>query len=526
MPTYFYHTITLLGGITLFLYGLAQVTDSFRSAFSTSAREAISRFTRGKKRAMLFGAILAAVAQGSTVSTSIAIGLVDVGMLTLTGSAVVMMGASVGGTFVTLLISLDIVKLSPLFMAISYIMARLGRGWLEKTGKVLHAISLLLIGMFLLRLGIEPLLGNPAVRNTIVGIASEPFTMFFAALAGTAVLQSSASIMALSIAIASSGALPQSAVFPITLGAHLGSTVAVLLAASGGRHNARVLGMATFLYKLAGVVAFAPLVPWTNAFLDIFLMPMPARIVLSQVLLALFNVAIFYSWPHFLIRGSVFVLSRQKAPDLGTPIYLDDELLEIPPLAIKLLSKEMIRLSNYIEAFLQMQLYPEKGGSELKKLLPAAITDLTEACENYTHAIRYPADAKDHLALLEYRTVTYAMLSLKEVSRITTGPFRDLIKENGAKPDGSETGNAEWNALNSLFIKILRDAFHAFSLGDGKLAQRAIDRGETFEKSTIMLRSRLLKKGSGDDLYLLAVITLKERLVRTALDMVRGDVNL
>ena len=526
MPIYFYHTITLLGGITLFLYGLGQVTDSFRSTFSTGTREAMSRFTRGKVRAMLFGAILAAAAQGSTVSTSIALGLVDVGMLTLTGSAVVMMGASIGGTFVTLLISLDIVRLSPLFMAVSYFMARLGRGWLEKAGKVLHAISLLLVGMFLLRLGIEPLLANPAARAAIVEVASEPFTMFFAALAGTAVLQSSASIMALAIAIAASGALPQTAIFPVTLGAHLGSTFAILLAASGGRHNARVLGIATFLYKLAGVAAFIPLVPWADAFLDGFPMHMPARIVLSQVLLVFFNAAIFYPWPHVLIRGSVFVLSRQKTPDLGTPIYLDDELLEIPPLAVKLLSKEMIRLTNYIEAFLQMQLYPKKGGGELKKLLPAAITDLTEACENYTHAIRPPTDANDQLALLEYRTVTYAMLSLKEASRITTGPLRDMKKERVVKPAGSEADDAELSVLNSLFIKILRDAFHAFSLGDAELAQRAIDGGAEFEKSTIMLRSRLLKKGSGGDLYILTFVTLQERLVHAALDMVRGDVTI
>ena len=390
MSPNFYHAINLLGGITLFLYGLAQATDSFRYTFDTRAREAMSRFTQKKTRALLFGAILAAAAQGSTVSTSIAIGLADVGMMTLSGSAVVMMGASIGGTFVTLLISLDIVKLSPLFLAVSYAMARLGRGWTEKAGKALHSISLLLVGMFLLKLGINPLLDNPAVRNAIAEIAAKPFAIFCAALAGTAVLQSPASVMALAVAIASSGALPQSAVFPVTLAVHLGSAVTILLAASGGRHNARVLGTATFLYKLAGVAAFAPLVPWADAFMDMFAMSMPARIVSAQASVTLFNAAVFYPWPHALIRGGVFVLSRQRTPGLGAPAYLDNELLKIPPLAVKLLSKEMIRLTNYIEAFLQMQLYPEKGGGELRKLLPAAINDLTEACEDYTHAIRPP----------------------------------------------------------------------------------------------------------------------------------------
>jgi phosphate:Na+ symporter len=380
--------------------------------------------------------------------------------------------------------------------------------------------------VFLLKLGVEPLLGNPVVRDASVEIAAEPFTMFFSALAGTAILQSSASVRALAVTVASSGAIPQSAVFPVTLGAHLGGAVTVLLAASGGRRNARVLGIATLLYKLAGVVAFAPLVPMTDTFLDGLVVSTPARIVLAQAILAIFNAALFYPWPDALIHGGAFILSRQRAADLGAPAYLDDGLLEIPPIAVKLLSKEMIRLTNYIEAFLQIRLYPDRRSGELGELLPPAITELTEACEGYTYAIRPPTDTKDRLALLEYKTVTYAMPSLREVSRITTGPFRDLAEERAAKPADSGVGEAERNALSALFMRTMRDAFHAFSLGDGELAQRAVDGGAAFEKSTAMLRSRLLREGSGGDSSFLYFVTVKERLARAALDIIRGDAAL
>ena len=86
--------------------------------------------------------------------------------------------------------------------------------------------------------------------------------------------------------------------------------------------------------------------------------------------------------------------------------------------------------------------------------------------------------------------------------------------------------DAEWRALRSLFMKILRHAFHAFSLGDGELAQKAVNEGTEFEKTTIMLRSRLLKKGAGDDLRLLDFVTVEERMARAALDMVRGEAGL
>lgn len=527
MPSYFYYIINILGGIALFLYGVSQSTEAFRSSFSTRTRERMSRFTQKKPQALIFGAVLAAIAQGSTVSTSIAISFVDVGMLTLAGSIIVMMGASIGGTFVTFLISLDIVGFSPLLIAISFLMIRFGRGWIEKAGNVLHAISLILIGMLILKLGVQPLLDNPQVRNVVIEIARRPFTMFAVSVIGTAILQSSASVMALAVTIAASGALPQSAVFPVALGSHLGSTVTMLLAAMGGRQNARMLGLATFIYKLAGVVAFLPFIPWANAFLDWLGFPMPANIVWAQVLLVLLNAAIFYPWPEILISSSTYVLSHIQSTDLRSPIYLDDKLLEIPSLAIRLLAKEMIRLSNYIEAYLQMLLFPEKSGGELRNLLPDGIKDLTEACEQYMYAVRPPSIAESPEIERDYRTVSYAMMSMKEASHVITGRFREIIEKNGIENLCGEMGAEECLVMKKSLMTTVRDAFHAFALGDADLAQKAIAAGTNFDRSLPRLRSRLLynvgETRRRKDSALLDFTTLAFRLLYSALEVARGD---
>jgi phosphate:Na+ symporter len=526
MSPYFRHVINLLGGVSLFLYGASQSTEAFRSAFSTRAREAMSLFAQKKLQALAFGAVLAAVAQGSTVSTSIAISFVDVGMLSLAGSIVVMMGASIGGTFVTFLISLDIVSFSPLLLAVSFLMTRLGRGWAQKAGGVLQALSLILIGMLLLKLGADPLLSNPDVRNAVIGIAGSPFTMFFAAVLGTAVLQSSASVMALAVTIAVSGALPRSAVFPVALGSHLGSTVTMLLTAAGGRRNARVLGVAAFLYKLTGVVAFVPLIPWAGALVDGLDFSMPTNIVLAQALLVFTNAAVFYPWPQILIHGGMFVLSRMRGADLGVPIYLDENLLEMPSLAIRILSKEMIRLINYIEAFVHMQLYPERDGNDLEKLLPEGIRELTEACEQYMYAIQPPSIAEDRAAGREYRTISYAMLSLRETAHIVTGRFRGLLEQPGLDDLADEMGRREWDKMASFFMEVVRDALHAFSLGDANLARRSLDKEAEFEKFTLFLRSQLLagETGRRENSALVDFVTVTERLLHSSVEVARGDV--
>lgn len=527
MPVSFFYIINLLGGITLFLYGVSRSTEAFRSSFSTRAREVMSRFTQKKPQALLFGIVLAAIAQGSTVSTSIAISFVDVGMLSLAGSIVVMMGASIGGTFVTFLISLDIVAFSPLLLAVSYMMVRMGRGWVEKAGNVLHAVSLILIGMLLLKLGVEPLLSDPVVRGSVLAIARRPFTMFCVAVLGTAILQSSASVMALAVTLALSGALPQSAVFPVALGSHLGSTVTMLLAAMGGRYNARMLGMATFLYKLIGVAVFLPFISWSNVFLDWLGFPMATNIVLAQVLIVILNAAIFYVWPELLIYGSTFLLSFVQTANLNAPVYLDDKMLEIPSLAVGLLAREMIRLANYMEAFLQMLLFPEKGGGELKKLLPEGIRELTEACEQYMYSIRPPSIAEDHQAGREYRTISYAMISFKETSRLITGRFREILEGHGVRRLAEEMGATKWNELTTTLMDTVRDAFHAFSLGDADLAQKAIDRDAKFDRSVQQLRSRLLftvgDTGRREESVLMDFVTMASRVLHAALEVPRGD---
>ena len=528
MSPHFYYFINIMGGLALFLYGVSQSTEAFRTSFSAKARESMSRFTQRKPQAMVFGAVLAALTQGSTVSTSIAISFVDVGMLTLVGSIVVMMGASIGGTFVTFLISLDIVGFSPLLMAVSLLMVRMGRGWIEKTGNILQALSLILIGMLLLKLGVNPLLEDPVVREGVVAIARQPVIMFVVCVVGTAILQSSASVMALAVTIAISGALPQSAVFPVALGSHLGSTVTMLLAATGGRQNARTLGVATFLYKLVGVVAFVPFIPWAHKFLDWLGFPMPINIVLAQVLLVILNAAIFYPWPEILIRMSTVLLSYIRSDDLRAPIYLDDKLLEFPSLAVRLLAKEMIRLSNYIEAYLLMLLYPQRGGGELKGQLPQGISELTEACEHYMYEIRPLSIAENPEAEREYRTISYAVMSIREVSRIVTGRFRLILEEAETANLPREVGPRDWGRLSDAILDTVRDALHAFALGDADLAQDAIESGAEFDQAVHQMRTHMLRNvrrtGRREESSLIDFVTIAARLISAALEVARGDV--
>jgi Na+/phosphate symporter len=333
--------------------------------------------------------------------------------------------------------------------------------------------------------------------------------------------------MALAVTLAANDALPTAAVFPIALGSHLGSTVTMLLAALGGRHNARLLGIATFIYKLIGVVAFLPFIGSAERLLNFLSFPLPIGVVLAQVLIVCLNAILFYPMPELLTRICAFILAKTRGVELGVPIYLDEQIIEIPALAIHLLAKDMIRLANYMEAFLQMLLFPQEADEGLKNLLPRGIQDLTETCERYMNAIQPPSIAEDREAGKEYRTISYAMMAMKESSRLITRRFRAAIEKNGVRQLSAEMGREEWDHVSQLLLGSVRDSFHAFSLGDSDLAQRALDMDDDFDRSMQKVRSRLLLTGEKlarrKESALMDFITLASRLMHSALEVARGE---
>lgn len=102
-----------IGGLALFLHGAQVSTDTFRKGFGGGAKRALARLTAHRPGAFLFGALLAGGTQSSSVATSMAVGLVDAGMLPLADALTVMMGASVGAMGVTFLLGLDWAFFSP-----------------------------------------------------------------------------------------------------------------------------------------------------------------------------------------------------------------------------------------------------------------------------------------------------------------------------------------------------------------------------------------------------------------------------
>ena len=237
--------VSITGGLALFLYGAQESARFFRQDISGGLKEGIGRLTGNKSRSFLLGTLLAAVAQSSAIAISFGIGFVDAGILSLADSLLMVMGASLGGTLVSVLLSFNIFDYAPLLFAGAFMLSKLKNRKIRMVAGVLRCITIIFLGMMFLRIGAGSLFEDGKAREIALSWSSFPLLMGVSAFVFAAIFQSRSAIIGLGIALALSDALPAVSALPIALGAHLGSSLIAVTASFGGRLSARRLAAIT-----------------------------------------------------------------------------------------------------------------------------------------------------------------------------------------------------------------------------------------------------------------------------------------
>lgn len=464
MFNYLRYFVNIACGLALFLYGVQQSTQFFRENMGGGFKNMMEKYTKRNKGAFAFGMALSAITQSSTIATTFAIGLVDSGVLPFASSIIVMMGASLGGTFVSFLLNLNIFSLAPFMFASSYFVGACVK---KPTAKLVcgfvKPISLIFLGMMMISGGTSHIFQNEAFRNGLLNYVSNPWIMGFAAFCCAGVLQSSSAIMALGISLAAAGALPEVAALPIALGAHIGSTTMVVMAGLSGRLSARKLGVITFIYKFAGGLLFLAILPFVQTGMSKFAVSSADQLVYGQIIIAAFNIVVFYNFPVLLENMAMFFISGEDDP--GQPKFLDDDILDVPDIAMELLSREVTRLSNMMEAYFQMLLEPEKRDPWFFAKLPEEITSLSKSCQEYCSKIKIHDN--DGRLKLRYASINYTISILRAMS----GPLCTMLKDRLSSKAihlimADWVGAKLWEAWRLVARQIVRVSLRAFVIGE------------------------------------------------------------
>ncbi|WP_044109084.1 Na/Pi cotransporter family protein [Xylanibacter brevis] len=253
---------TMLGSLALLMFGMKSMSEALQKMAGPQLRHALGAMTSNRLTGLLTGSVVTASVQSSTATTVMTVSFVNAGLLTLAQAISVIMGANIGTTFTAWIMALgssfdiSIVSYIGFFLGIIMIYMKKHR----YIGDFLFGLGLLLLGLTTLRLTGQAMdLGhNPDVLNFFESFPTDSYLtiLVFLLLGGvlTFCVQSSAAVMAITMLLCGSGAMPIYMGIALVLGENIGTTITSNLAALSANTQARRAALAHMFFNVFGVI--------------------------------------------------------------------------------------------------------------------------------------------------------------------------------------------------------------------------------------------------------------------------------
>ena len=308
----FFSILTLLGGLALFLYGMQVMGDGLAKVSGGKLEQILENLTSSKWKAVLLGLCVTAVIQSSSATTVMVVGFVNSGIMKLTQAVGIIMGANIGTTVTSWLLSLTGIESSNFFISLlkpssfSPVLAMVGIILLTFTrssrkkdiGTILLGFAVLMFGMESMSGAVKPLADVPEFTGLLLKF-SNPVAGILAGAILTAIIQSSSASVGILQALCMTGAVPFSAAFPIIMGQNIGTCVTALLSAIGANKNAKRAAMIHLYFNLIGTVIFMALFYLINTAVHFSFMTQMATPATIAITHSIFNITATVAWLPF-----------------------------------------------------------------------------------------------------------------------------------------------------------------------------------------------------------------------------------
>ncbi len=348
----------LAGGLALFLLGMSQVTDSLKALGDDRLRSALARLSSNRFLGAATGGGVTAVVQSSSVTTVLTVGFVSAGMLSLTQSAGVIIGANLGTTVTAQVIALDITDYAlGLFASGALLAAAARRRQLRHLGRAIAGIGLVFLGMETMSDAMSPL-GSYEPFLDLVSDTSNPMIALLLGAAFTGLIQSSSATTGIVVVMAADGLLDLEMGIAIILGANIGTCITAVLAAIGKGSEAMRTAAVHVAVNTIGAFVWVFFIG-DLAELVVNITPdaadaTPRQIANAHTAFNLVNTVVFLAFMGPLVRlVSRAVPDRAGlSPTQHQTAFLDNDLLGTPVLALEKTRMELMRLGMSVRGLL------------------------------------------------------------------------------------------------------------------------------------------------------------------------------
>ena len=366
--------INLFAGLAIFLYGMKVMSDALQRAAGNKMKKLLEILTRNRVLAVLVGTVITAIIQSSSATTVMVVGLVNAGIMNLSQSVGVIMGANIGTTMTAQLIAFkfdDIVPIALIIGAAFILFSK--KKSRRQIGELILGFGLLFMGMNYMSDAMKPLRDVPEFTQFMVDLQHNPILGVFAGFILTAVVQSSSATIGILQALASQGLVPIEAALPILFGDNIGTCVTALLATIGANLTAKRAGLMHFIFNIVGTFIFLIILGPVTDIIKATSLDSVRQIANAHTLFNVTNTIIQLPFAGLLVAFVNKVMPGKAEDDPTKLVYLDERILETPSVAVVQIIKEILRMAEIAQANVKKSVDAILNGDE--KLIEEVYTN-------------------------------------------------------------------------------------------------------------------------------------------------------
>jgi phosphate:Na+ symporter len=509
--------LTMVGGLAMFLYGMNAMGDGLAKLSGGKLERILERLTSRRFMAVLLGAAVTAVIQSSSATTVMVVGFVNSGIMKLSQAVGIIMGANVGTTITSWLLSLTGIEgsnvwikllkpssFAPVLAIIGIIMMMSARDNNKKQniGNILVAFAILMFGMDTMSGAVKPLANNERFTGILTAF-SNPILGMLAGTVLTAIIQSSSASVGILQALCATGAVGYGSAIPIILGQNIGTCVTALISSVGANRNARRASMIHLYFNLIGTILFMVVfytVNWLiGGFAFLHTAAGPAGIAVIHSLFNIGAVIVLYPFAGQLVRLSELTIPERVGENIKEPealVKLDERFLEKPAFAMELCRNAAVRMAE-----------------EARDSLFLALENLTDYSESHVASIISIEEEVDHyedvlgtylvklnqcdLSRADSRTLSVLLHCIGNFERISDHAVNitEAVRQmRDKKVVFSKKAMEELAVFSKALHDIVAKTIAAFATGDLEKAKQIEPSQQEIDSLSLTIRQRHIKR--------------------------------
>lgn len=447
----------LFGGLALFLFGMEQMADALKAVAGDRMKNILAKLTTNRLMGAVTGAFVTAVIQSSSVTTVLVVGFITAGLMSLSQSIGVIMGANIGTTITAQIVAFKVTKAALLMIGVGFAMlfaAKQER--IKHYGAMLMGLGLVFFGMSIMSDGMKPLRSYQPFLDLMISMEN-PLVGILVAAGFTGLIQSSSATTGIVIVMASQGFITLPAGIALAFGANIGTCVTAMLASIGKPREAVRAAIVHVIFNVAGVVLWLAFIPQLAEVVTLISpshpelsgiarlgAETPRQIANAHTIFNLANTLIFIGLTVQFARLVEWLIPDRLLEEEGLAVsakYLDDELLATPSLALDRVRLEVLHMG---ERVMEM----------VDKIMPAILTGDHKSLDDV-------AMLDDEVDILYEQIIDYlGKISKQSMTDTQTEEFLSLMAAVGDLENIGDTIETNMVALGHERID------HGFSISD------------------------------------------------------------